>query len=61
MKEKQKRYEAKLREQGIKRSVHYQVKCHKEHDKDIIDFMDKLPNKSGFLKELIREHIRGIK
>lgn len=28
-------------------------------DRDIIDFLDSLPNKQGYLKELIRRDIEG--
>ena len=59
LKKAQRNYEQKLKEQGIKRSKFYQVKCHLEHDADIIRFMDNIENKSGLLKQLIREHMKS--
>lgn len=31
----------------------------KEHDKDILDFLDSLPNRQGYIKNLIRHDMRS--
>lgn len=36
----------------------FSVQCHNVHDKDIIEFMDKLPNKQRYIRNLIRKDIR---
>lgn len=35
----------------------YQIKCNKQTDKDIINYLDGLSNKQAFIKKLIRAHI----
>lgn len=35
----------------------YFIKCNKETDRDVIEYLDKIPNKQGFIKELIRAQI----
>lgn len=54
LKEAQKRYAQKLRKSGKVPLKNYSLKLHKTHDADIIEFIDGLENKSGFIKELIR-------
>ena len=36
----------------------YTLLLSKEKDKDIIEFLERLPNRNGYLKELIREQIK---
>ena len=36
----------------------YTLLLSKEKDKDIIDFLESLPNRNGFLKQLIRDQIK---
>ena len=36
----------------------YYLKCHVEHDKDIIDRMESVESKNTYLKELIRKDIK---
>lgn len=38
---------------------HFDVKCHREKDKDVIEYVEKIENKSGFFKELVREKMAG--
>lgn len=37
------------------------VMLHVDHDKDIIDFLETVPSKQGFVKELIRREIEAGK
>lgn len=39
----------------------YLIKLNCSTDKDIIDYLESLSNKQGFIKELIREHIKNGK
>lgn len=34
---------------------HFDVKCHREDDKDVIEHLETIKNKSGYLKELVRK------
>lgn len=36
-----------------------QLKLNKKTDADILEFLDGLDNKQGFIKELIRKHMKG--
>lgn len=36
-----------------------QLKLNKKTDSDILDFLDTLDNRQGFIKELIRKHMNG--
>ena len=36
----------------------FKIKLNNTTDKDIIEYLDTLSNKQGFIKELIREHIK---
>jgi hypothetical protein len=36
-----------------------QLKLNKKTDADILDFLDGLDNRQGFIKELIRKHMNG--
>lgn len=36
-----------------------QLKLNKKTDADILDFLDGLDNRQGFIKELIRKHMKG--
>lgn len=38
----------------------YAFRFSKIYDADVIEFMDKQKNKCGFVKELIREHMRKV-
>ena len=38
-------------------TVQFKIKLNKKTDKDIIDFLDGLENKQGFLKLIIREEM----
>ena len=40
------------------RCKQYKLLLHRERDKDIISFLDSLPNRNGFLKDLIRKQIK---
>lgn len=55
VKEAQKRYEQKLKDQGIKNNKTFILKCHVVHDKDIINQLENEENKNGYIKNLIRE------
>ena len=57
-KEAQKRYETKLREEGRTRKKDFNLRCHVDHDKDVIEWMESQENKSGYLKELVRKDIK---
>ena len=37
-----------------------QLKLNKKTDGDILDFLDQLDNRQGFIKELIRKEIAGV-
>lgn len=52
------KYEEKLKANGVKTAKTYILKCHKKHDEDIITFLNRLENKNGYLKQLIREDIK---
>lgn len=56
LKRAQARYEAKGAVKDKTRAFH--LKCHVEHDKDIIDALDRQDNKNGYLKGLIRKDIK---
>ena len=47
-------YDQAYMKQNIKR---LRIDLHKVNDKDIIDHLEKKPNKSGYVKQLIREDI----
>lgn len=57
--------ERKTRESQVKavrryddaHTVQFRMKLNKKTDADIIEFLGSLPNKQGFLKQIIREHI----
>lgn len=57
-KEAQKRYETKLREEGRTRKKDFNLRCHVENDRDVIEWMEQQENKSGYLKELVRKDIK---
>ena len=40
------------------RCKQYKLLLHKKIDKDIIDYLDSLPNRAGMLKILIRREIK---
>lgn len=61
MNEKQKRYEKKLREQGIVRRTSFHLSYHNELDKDVINWLKHQPNKNRYIKQLIQQDIRGKK
>lgn len=39
----------------------FQMKLHRENDKDILEWLEKQPSKQGAIKELIRKQIREEK
>ena len=47
------RYEAKMKK--------VQIELHKENDKDIIEFLETVPSKQAFIKQLIRKEIEKKK
>lgn len=51
---KQKQQIDQWQKEHIKRVV---VKLNKESDKDILDYLDSLPNVQGYIKSLIRKDI----
>lgn len=51
----QKKYEEKYKAKGLLKT--YNLKCHIEHDKDIIEKLNAVDNKNGYIKELIRADI----
>lgn len=53
----QKRYDEKHRDSYKT----YLIKLNKGTEKDIIDFLEAVPNKQGFIKDLIREYMRSGK
>lgn len=55
VKRAQERYAKKNAENPVTRG--YFLKCHKVHDKDIIEILDKQKNKNGYIKRLIRADI----
>lgn len=56
LKSAQARYEAKG---AVKAKIKgYYVKCHVEHDADIIDALEAQENKNGYIKNLIRGDIK---
>lgn len=57
LKRAQARYEAKGAVKEKTRAFH--LKCHVEHDKDIIAALDRQENKNGYIKSLIRKDIEG--
>ena len=40
------------------RCKQYTLLLSKEKDKDVIEFLEQLPNRNGYLKKLIREQIK---
>lgn len=46
---------SKYDEQNCKQ---YKIKLNKGTDEDIIEYLDTLENKQGFIKELVREHMK---
>lgn len=55
-----KRAQARYAEKGAvkEKTKGYYLKCHVEHDKDIIDRMESVKSKNTYLKELIRKDIK---
>ena len=39
-------------------TVQFKLKLNRNTDKDIIEYLETLSNKQGFIKELIREHLK---
>lgn len=52
------KYRKKLRDQGIKKDKSYMVFCNIVNDADVIAVLDAQENKSGFLKNLIRQDMK---
>lgn len=59
MREAQKKYEKKLRELGIHRFKTFALKCSIGTDADVIAKLESVPNKCGYLKDLIRKDIKS--
>ena len=57
IKQAQKKYNKKYHK-GVLKS--YSLKCHKEHDNDIIAVLESQDNKSGYIKRLIRDDINRL-
>ena len=38
-------------------TVRVQLKLHKEHDKDVLDYLENTGNKQGTIKRLVREEL----
>ena len=55
------KYQRKLKEQGIVRVKHYSLQCHVVNDADVIEFLERQPNKSSIIKDLIRAEISRAK
>ena len=36
----------------------FTLQCHKEHDKEIIEFLEAQPNFNAYIKDLIRRELR---
>lgn len=58
LKKAQNKYEKSLREKGITRNKFIQMKCHIVNDKDVLEYLQKKENKSGYLKELVRKDMK---
>lgn len=56
MKENKKRYDVNYVKTQCKQ---YTLLLSKEKDKDIIEFLESQTNRNGFLKALIRDHMKG--
>ena len=61
MYERQKRYEKKLREQGIVRRTVFTLSYHNKLDKEVIDWLERKPNKNKYIKDLICQDMRKKK
>ena len=51
-----KEYDIKYQKMNCKQ---YKLLLSKEKDKDIIEFLENQTNRNGFLKALIRDHMKG--
>lgn len=51
-----KEYDIKYQKMNCKQ---YKLLLSKEKDKDIIEFLESQTNRNGFLKQLIRDHMKG--
>lgn len=56
MNENKKRYDVNYVKTQCKQ---YTLLLSKEKDKDIIEFLESQTNRNGFLKALIRDHMKG--
>lgn len=56
MNENKKRYDVNYVKTQCKQ---YTLLLSKEKDKDIIEFLESQTNRNGFLKTLIRDHMKG--
>lgn len=59
----QAKYDKKYRESGdrARKNKIYSIICSKENDKEVIEFLDNCPNKSGMVKDLIRGYMKRQK
>lgn len=57
LKRAQERYAAKLKDEGVKTTKGFYLKCHVEHDADIIEKLERVGQKNTYIKELIRNDI----
>lgn len=58
IKRAQARYEAKGAVKAVTKG--YYLKCHTQHDADIIAKLEEHNNINGYIKELIRKDIKGV-
>lgn len=52
----QAKYEKKRNASGITKG--YYIKCHTIHDADVIERLETIENRNGYLKDLIRNDIK---
>ena len=46
---------------NAKNTKQYVVKLNRNTDEDLINFLDQLENKQGFIKNLLRQHLQNEK
>lgn len=48
-----------VRRYDDKNTIQFRMKLNKTTDADVIEFLQSLPNKQGFIKQLIRDHMEN--